>query len=138
MKNLFNQVAGKVKSSVTQGQAGAAGSVGLMQALIGMFSGEGGVAGLVNLFQDKGLGDTVASWTGNGPNLPISADQVLDVLGKDRVGRLAQETSLSPDAVTGGLSTMLPQMMDSLTPDGVLPDGAGIKERLSALAGKLL
>ncbi|NNG15151.1 MAG: DUF937 domain-containing protein [Gemmatimonadales bacterium] len=136
MKNLFNQVAGKMVSSL--GGHGSA-SPGLLQALVGMFGREqGGPAAIVKLFQDHGLGETVKSWTGSGPNQPVSADQVRQVFGEARVKTLGEEAGLAPDEVTTGLASLLPNVMDSLTPDGTMPEGGALKKRLSALAGKLL
>ena len=40
----------------------------------------GGISGLQQKFQEKGLGGLVTSWIGSGQNLPISADQLQSVL----------------------------------------------------------
>jgi hypothetical protein len=39
----------------------------------------GGLQGLNQSFQDKGLGGVVSSWVGTGENLPISAEQLTSV-----------------------------------------------------------
>ena len=40
----------------------------------------GGLAGLQSMFQQGGLGHIMSSWIGNGPNLPVSANQLQNVL----------------------------------------------------------
>jgi len=35
-------------------------------------SGSGGIDGLVNTFNENGLGEVMSSWIGKGENLPIS------------------------------------------------------------------
>lgn len=136
MRNLFNQVAGKMVSSL--GGHGSA-SAGLLQALVGMIGREqGGLAGIVKLFQDKGLGEAVKSWAGNGANQPISADQVQEVFGSERLRALGEEAGLAVDETATALASLLPNVMDSLTPDGAIPSDAGLEKGLSALAGKLL
>jgi uncharacterized protein YidB (DUF937 family) len=136
MRNLFNQVAGKMVSSL--GGHGSA-SAGLLQALVGMFGREqGGLASIIKLFQDQGLGETVKSWTGTGSNQPVSADQVRQAFGEERVKTLGEEAGLAPDEVATGLAALLPTVMDSLTPDGTIPEGGALQKGLSALAGKLL
>jgi uncharacterized protein YidB (DUF937 family) len=51
----------------------------------------GGIAGLVNAFQEKGLGEVAASWVGTGANLPISASQIASVLGDGPLAQIASQ-----------------------------------------------
>ncbi len=60
----------------------------------------GGLSGLLQQFHDKGLGGLVTSWVGTGQNLPISADQLQQVLGSEQVKELAAKAGISPDAAT--------------------------------------
>ena len=83
----------------------------------------GGLSGLVQQFHDKGLGGLVSSWVGTGQNLPISADQLQNVLGSEQVKELAAKAGISPDMVTSHLSQLLPGLIDKLTPNGQLPQG---------------
>jgi uncharacterized protein YidB (DUF937 family) len=88
----------------------------------------GGVAGLVQNFHEKGLGEVVNSWVGTGQNLPISADQIQHVLGSQQVQELAAKAGISPETVTSQLSTLLPSLVDKLTPNGQVPDHASLLE----------
>ena len=36
----------------------------------------GGLSGIVDQLKQKGLGDTVKSWVGTGPNQPVAPDQL--------------------------------------------------------------
>ena len=127
-----------------QGQGG--GSADLLNAIVGMLGqgnsaggakgGIGGLAGLVEKFRQGGMGDTVNSWIGTGQNLPVSADQVTNVLGSDTIGNLAQQLGLGHGDVAGQLSHMLPQLVDKLTPHGQLPQ-AGSDGGMGDLAGML-
>jgi uncharacterized protein YidB (DUF937 family) len=83
----------------------------------------GGLEGLTKQLSDKGLGDVVNSWISTGKNLPISPQQLQDSLGADRIKQLASSTGLSLQDVGARLSTILPQVVDKLTPDGVIPKG---------------
>ena len=121
---LLDSVVGML-SGGQSGQPGAQGQ--LIQALLGMMANDGqggGLAGLVTRFQQGGLGDVVGSWVGTGQNLPISADQLQQVLGSDMVSGLAAKFGLSPTDVGGQLSQLLPQVVDTLTPNGELPDAS--------------
>ncbi len=81
----------------------------------------GGVQGVVNQFQQKGFGATVQSWVGTGPNQPISADAIHQVLGSAAVQELAQKAGLSVPELTQKLAQLLPQAIDKLTPAGTIP-----------------
>lgn len=81
----------------------------------------GGLQGVVNQFEQKGFGETVRSWVGTGQNLPITADQIHQVLGSGAVQQLAQKAGLSVPELTEKLSQLLPQAIDKMTPAGVVP-----------------
>ncbi len=126
-----------------QGGAGSGGQAELLAGVIGMLGaggqGGGGLAGLVQKFQQAGLGDVVASWIASGPNKPISADQLGQVLGANALGGVAQQTGMGGNELMGQLAQLLPQLVDQLTPDGKLPDAgqlsAGGMENLASLLG---
>ena len=83
----------------------------------------GGVQGVVNQFENKGFGPTVRSWVSTGPNQPISADQVQQVLGADLIEQLAAKSGLPVTELTQKLAQILPQTVDQMTPGGVIPKG---------------
>jgi len=136
---LLDSVLGSVMGA-TQGQGGAAtGGGDLLKAVVGMLgndSASGGLAGLVQQFQRGGLGNVIQSWISSGQNLPVSADQLSNVLGNDTIGALAQKLGLDPSEVAGQLSQVLPQVVDKLTPNGQMPQGG--LGNVSDLLGQLL
>jgi len=81
----------------------------------------GGLGGLLNQFQQKGLGDVVDSWIGPGQNKPVAPGQVKSALGPDILKTLAQQTGLSEAQLSEQLSKVLPGVVDKLTPAGRLP-----------------
>lgn len=81
----------------------------------------GGLAGIVSQLQQNGLGNTVKSWIGTGPNQPVSTDQLHQALGADTVAQLAAKMGLSPQELLARLSQALPTAIDKLTPAGVVP-----------------
>ncbi len=139
---LFDEL-GKAVGGAVAGAAGGGGGghPALLQALTGLLSG-GGLQQLLQGFQQKGLGELVASWVGTGANLPVSADQVASALGPDTLGKLAAQAGLDPKAAAGHLSSMLPGLVDHLTPGGALPDAGALQGSLQGLlsggAGDLL
>ena len=55
----------------------------------------GGLPGLTQLFQSKGLGDIVSSWIGTGQNQPVTADQIAHVFGNEQIQQFAQKLGFS-------------------------------------------
>ena len=108
---------------------------GLVQEVTGLINGSGGLENLVSAFRDKGLGDVVASWIGTGQNLPISSEQLQSVLGSEQVQAIAQKLGLSTSDVAQKLATLLPQVIDKLTPNGQLPENSLMEEGLMLLKG---
>lgn len=139
---LFDEL-GKAVGGAMAGGAGGAGApagggqAALLQALMGLLQG-GGLQALLQKFQQHGLGDLAASWIGTGANLPISADQVTQVLGHDTLSKLAGQAGLDPKAAAGHLSSILPGLVDHLSPGGALPDAGALQGALQgALSGGL-
>jgi uncharacterized protein YidB (DUF937 family) len=81
----------------------------------------GGLSGIVGQLQQQGLGPTVNSWIGNGPNQPISPDQVHQTFGPEIIRELAARTGMTPQELAQKISQVLPQVVDKLTPAGAVP-----------------
>ena len=94
---------------------------GMMQVVNGILEKHGGLQGVVSEFEKNGLGPTVNSWVGTGPNQPISADQVHSVVGPELLQQLAAQSGLSVQDLAQKLAQVLPQAVDKLTPNGVIP-----------------
>jgi uncharacterized protein YidB (DUF937 family) len=88
----------------------------------------GGLSGLLQNFHDKGLGELVTSWVGTGQNLPISADQIQQVLGSEQVQQLAAKCGISSGAVSAQLAHLFPTVVDKLTPNGEMPTPSSLLE----------
>src|SRR6266478_3681929 len=81
----------------------------------------GGLGDLLRQFQQNGQGEVANSWVGQGPNQPISPDDLAKALGADQIETLASQSGLSSDEMLAGLSQHLPGVINHLTPDGRLP-----------------
>lgn len=81
----------------------------------------GGLQGVIGEFERNGFGPTVQSWVGTGPNQPISSDALQRVLGGDLLQQLAAKSGMSVPELSQKLSQVLPQAVDKMTPDGVIP-----------------
>jgi len=136
---LFDSVVGGVLNNL--GGNAQAGGGDIMQMVIGLMQQNGGLAGLVEMFNNSGLSKQAASWVGTGDNLPVSADQISKVLGSGQLGELAGKFGIDPQQASGMLAQYLPDIVNQMTPQGRLPDNAAggdaLSQGLNALTGKL-
>ena len=85
---------------------------------------QGGLNAIVAKLQQAGFGDQVKSWIGNGQNLPITAEQLQQVLGSDTVKQLAARFNIPVDQLAKVLAQQLPAAVDQASPEGKLPHTA--------------
>jgi uncharacterized protein YidB (DUF937 family) len=85
-------------------------------ALIELLGGErGSLPELADRFTEAGLAPVMASWTGDGPKLPISTQDLRRVLGAERVGDLATLTGLPSDEFLAIFVRVLPNAIHHMT-----------------------
>lgn len=124
------------KLGIEDGQSG-----NLMSALNGLTEGDGGIdiAGLVSKMQGNGgLGDMVASWLGDGDNQAISAGQISELLGSDKVSAFAAKLNIDEGVAADSLADVMPQMIDKASSAGSLLDSVGGLDGLIGMASKLM
>ncbi|AUC96520.1 MULTISPECIES: YidB family protein [Bradyrhizobium] len=105
------------------GQLGAAVIPAVLGEVMGN-GGQGGLSAIVAKLEQAGLGDQVKSWIGTGQNLPITAEQLQQVLGSDTVKQLAARFNIPVDQLSQVLAQALPGAVDSASPNGKLPHTA--------------
>lgn len=130
---LLDQLVGAVAGS----QSG--GNNALLETVMKMVNDpqNGGLQGLIQTFQQGGLGEIVNSWVSQGQNLPISAEQIQNVLGGSSLANIASQLGVSQEQASGSLASMLPQLIDSLTPNGSVPEGGDLMAQgMEMLKGK--
>ena len=145
LDSVMGAVLGGGKPQAEGGLGGILGSLAnnpqLLQVITGMLAndgGHGGLGGLMEKFQQAGLGDVIGSWVGSGENRAISGDQVSQALGSDTISELAAKFGLNTGDTAGQLSQILPGLIDKLTPHGQAPSaGLGNSSDLMGMLGGL-
>lgn len=145
---LLDSVLGQVLGGAqpTPSQEGGMGGIGDLGGLAGALGGllanngaQGGLGGLVSKFEQAGLGDVIGSWIGKGDNLPVSGGQLNEALGSDVVSGMAQKLGIHASMLLPMLATLLPTLIDQLTPKGQVPEqGLGNHDDLLASLSGLL
>ncbi|GBR01418.1 YidB family protein [Acetobacter oeni] len=73
---------------------------------------------IVSKADEAGLGDKVRSWIGKGDNLPVSPDEIKQILGNSEVQNLVSRTGLPAETLLPALAHFLPDAVDKKTPEG--------------------
>ena len=133
---LLDSIAGQVTGALAGAAGGGQSHPGLMDVVTSLLTGAqgGGLQGLIQQFEQQGLGHLVQSWVGTGENLAITPDQVQSVLGEPHIAAVAAKLGLSPADVTNQLAGLLPHAVDSVTQGGTVPQGNQLNEALSAFS----
>ncbi len=138
LENLAGEAQGQSAGQSAPGQQAAV-SQGLLATLA---EHEGGVGGLLNQFRQNGMGQHVDSWTnsepGQGQPQNLSQEQVQQGMGSGMIQQVAQRSGLPEGAVTAALTTILPMVMQHLTPGGQIPQQSQIGGMAQSLLGKFL
>lgn len=104
--------------------AGSSGGFDLGE-LVGQFTGSGG-----------DLAAKAKSWLGDGGNESISAEQVQEALGGDKIEAFARKLGVGREEASSGLSEILPELIDKSSQGGNLLDSVGGMSGLAGLAAK--
>ena len=88
----------------------------------------GGLGDLIDRLTAGGAAAQVDSWVGPGQNQPIQPGQLGSALGQNVLNELSQRTGMSQRELLNQLATVLPQLINHLTPYGRMPTHADIKK----------
>jgi len=113
---------------VTSSSGGGGGLGDLIGAVLGGGGSSGGGGGLGGLgsilgrLQQAGYGDQANSWVSRGQNQPLPPDAMAQVFGSGGLAEIARRAGVSEADASRGLSQLLPEVVDHVTPDGRVPD----------------
>ena len=96
---------------------------GVMDALSGLTEGNGlDLAGITDKLKEGGLGDQLSSWLGDGENASVSAEQITNALGADKISEMASSLGIDAGSAAEKLSQAMPSLMDKFSSGGNLLD----------------
>jgi len=99
---------------------------GAMQAVRGLTEGEGlNLAGLSGMLEQNGLAEQVKSWLGDGENQEVSAEQLEQALGSEKVAEVASEMGVESGDALESLRSLIPNLLDKSSEGGSLLDQVG-------------
>jgi uncharacterized protein YidB (DUF937 family) len=128
---------GGSSAQATSGAPTGGGLGGLLGGLLGGSggggSGSGGLGDLLTQFQRAGFGDQAGSWVGRGQNQPLPADALEKVFGRSGISEIARRAGVSDEQASSGLSQLIPEVVDHVTPDGKVPSETSLVSSVDAL-----
>jgi len=133
-KNLATQILmNKIGNANNSGDAAS--------ALDNLVSGSKGfdLGEIVSKFQGSGdLASKAKSWLGDGANESISASQVQEAIGTDKIAAFASKLGIDKDTAGNKLAEILPELIDKSSQGGDLIGALGGKGMLAGLASRFL
>ena len=94
----------------------------MLQIALQMLQQNGGLQGILGKLQQAGYGEQAQSWIGTGQNMPIDAGALSQIFGQGQLDEAAQQLGMSNDEAAGQLAQTLPNVVDSMTPEGQIPE----------------
>jgi uncharacterized protein YidB (DUF937 family) len=88
----------------------------------------GGLGDLIGKLTAGGAAPQVNSWVGSGANQPIQPGQLGSALGQQTIDDLAARAGMSREQLLQQLATVLPQLINHLTPNGRMPTLADLEK----------
>ena len=127
------QLGAQLIQSKLGGNVSESGISDALGALLGSSSNGGAAAGGIDLgsivsnmiTQGGGLENIIGSWLGDGSNEAISAGQIKDILGGDKVAAFANQLGIDENTAADSLAEAVPQMVDKGSSGGSILDAVG-------------
>ena len=106
-----------------QSQSGFGGKGMLMAALLPIalmfIQRNGGLSGAFNKIQNMGFGHQANSWmSADQSNQPLDANDINQLFDNNELAQVAAQTGVDQSEVRQSMAELLPQLFDSLTPNG--------------------
>ena len=110
-------------NQLPQSQSGFGGKGMLMAALLPIalmfIQRNGGLSGAFNKIQNMGFGHQANSWmSADQSNQPLDPNDINQLFDNDELAQVAAQTGVDQSEVRQGMAELLPQLFDSLTPNG--------------------
>ena len=96
-------------------------------------SGQFSLSKMLDNFKSAGMGEKVDSWVGSGRNEAVSPEEVKRAADPENLQAIADKAGISVDEAAEEISKTLPDVVDKLTPDGVVPSDEQVREKLSGV-----
>ena len=121
--SVLGQLGGAPQQAPRQSGGGSTGKtllIAVLPLVLAWIQKQGGLQGALDKLRGQGLNSQVDDWvsTGPGANASVKNDSVQNLFDDAEVEQVAQQTQSNKQDVYGAISQVLPEIIDSLTPQG--------------------
>ena len=142
MPVVLSMLSNRGSQGVGPSQANLGGAGGGLDDVLGQILGgatggrgqAGGLGGLLEQARRAGFGEQADSWVSRGTNKPISPDAMAQIFGNDGIEQISRRAGISREQTAQGLSRLLPEVVDRVTPEGNVPDFSALTNSVDDLA----
>ncbi|MEB6665780.1 YidB family protein [Acinetobacter vivianii] len=112
--------AGSTQSNATGGNTAQTLLIAVLPLVLAWIQKQGGLQGALDKLKNAGLSNQVQSWVDpQQPNAEdVPAQNIQSLFDAQDVEQVAQQTQAPKQAIYGAIASVLPQVIDSLTPQG--------------------
>ncbi len=96
-----------------------------------------GLDDVMKALQSSGLDDALQSWLGSGANQSIGASDIAKSLPDDLLTQFAGKAGIDVGDASGALASILPSLIDQLSPSGSAPSGNDLGGLLGSVISSL-
>lgn len=136
---LGNVLGGILGNSLGGGQGGNKNMLlaALLPMVLGWIQKQGGLSQAFNQLSGMGMGTQAQSWMSNAPNQSVPPDMMSQLFNSQEINQVAQQTGMGQADVMQGLSALLPEVMNQLTPKGDLQTEGQANQEIGDILGQL-
>lgn len=115
------------------GNSQATGIMAFLPLILGWVQRSGGLSQAFEALNGAGLADVAGSIMGTGANQSIDPGIIGSLIGNDHIQQFASNHNMDTNTVQSGVASLLPEVLNQLTPQGGLQDETAANSEIGAL-----
>ncbi|MCP9486563.1 MAG: YidB family protein [Gaiellaceae bacterium MAG52_C11] len=93
----------------------------MLLPMVASMLANGGLEKVLSGLQAKGKTAETDSWVSTGENQPVAGEDIRVAVGDDEITSIADKLGVSKDEAATAVATVLPDVVDQVSPNGELP-----------------
>ncbi|MEB3766317.1 YidB family protein [Acinetobacter sp. MD2] len=120
---ILGSVLGQLTGNTAQSTGSSALLVAVIPLILNWIQQQGGLSGALDQLRNSGLAEHVQSWIDpNQENQTAVVDKIQSLFNHEEVKNVADQTQSQPQDVYAAIASLIPQVIDRLTPQGEQTD----------------
>ena len=131
--SVIEDILGKVVEKAVGGDADKAKVIQALIPIVVALLADGGLEKILDKMRSQGLSSQADSWIGSGGNESITGDQAKELIGSDKVAKIAEDAGIPEGEAADLVAEALPEVIDKVSPDGSEPLADEVGKALDSL-----